>query len=99
MNDGLVALSKHTPAQRGDRTLLDALAPFCFTLAEGKTLHDAARAAWDGANSTKGMLPTLGRAAYMRNTGLAGELPPDPGAWGVAAIVEGFCEGFYGVSP
>ncbi|RDB27554.1 Dihydroxyacetone kinase 1 [Hypsizygus marmoreus] len=90
---GLDALSKHTPAKPGDRTLVDALAPFCAALTDGKTLEQAVDAARVGADSTKTMHPVLGRAAYVTLTENVGELPPDPGAWGVVAIVDGLRRG------
>ncbi|KAH7886514.1 DAK1 DegV-like protein [Phlebopus sp. FC_14] len=61
-------------------------------------MFDAAvRASKYGAESTRGMSARLGRASYVVGGsicgGVQGELPPDPGAWGVAAIVEGFVRG------
>ncbi|KAH7887234.1 DAK1 DegV-like protein [Phlebopus sp. FC_14] len=61
-------------------------------------MFDAAvKASKQGAESTRGMSARLGRASYVVGGsmcgGVQGELPPDPGAWGVAAIVEGFVRG------
>lgn len=44
-----------------------------------------------GAEKTRGMKARLGRASYV--TADDGKVPPDPGAWGVAAVVEGFVSG------
>ncbi|KAH7888295.1 hypothetical protein F5I97DRAFT_1924804 [Phlebopus sp. FC_14] len=62
-------------------------------------MFDAAvKASEQSAESTHGMSARLGRASYVVGGsmcgGVQGELPPDPGAWGVAAIVEGgVCQG------
>ncbi|KAH7886467.1 DAK1 DegV-like protein [Phlebopus sp. FC_14] len=61
-------------------------------------MFDAAvKASEQSAESTRGMSARLGRASYVVGGsmcgGVQGELPPDPGAWGVAAIVEGFVRG------
>ncbi|KAF8637501.1 hypothetical protein AX17_002786 [Amanita inopinata Kibby_2008] len=91
LNDALLSLSKHTPAKPGDRTIMDALYPFCASLADGEDIETASRAARRGAENTRGMQPKLGRAVYVRE--LSRELPPDPGAWGIVAIVEGLAQG------
>lgn len=97
----LDALAAHTPARPGDRTLVDALHPFSDALAHRAGLTTAVSAARAGAESTRGMAARLGRATYVRGgKGADGDeeeggegLPPDPGAWGVAAILEGFMRG------
>ncbi|KAH7908822.1 DAK2 domain-containing protein [Hygrophoropsis aurantiaca] len=104
LSAALKALGAHTPARPGDRTVVDALAPLCAALdASSSTplarLEAAARAARAGAESTRGMGARLGRASYVAgesgdgvegdNTGLEG-VPPDPGAWGVAVMMEGW---------
>lgn len=59
---------------------------------------EACKRAHDGALSTKGMKPRLGRAVYVElKEGLEHELPPDPGAWGVSVLVNGFWDGFCGM--
>ncbi|EGN97290.1 hypothetical protein SERLA73DRAFT_169673 [Serpula lacrymans var. lacrymans S7.3] len=112
----LSALGTHTPARPGDRTIVDALAPFCAVISssppppstaseEGGAsawigmLGEAVKAARRGAEGTRGMKARLGRAVYVgggEDGSEGGGLPPDPGAWGVAAIVEGFLEGLKG---
>ncbi|KAL4076580.1 hypothetical protein V8B97DRAFT_2021936 [Scleroderma yunnanense] len=90
LSKALVALSAHTPARPGDRTIIDALSPLNEILAR------AASAAKEGAESTRHMHARLGRAAYLSGGG-EGTPPvdasPDPGAWGIAAIAEGFVKG------
>ncbi|KAG5716221.1 Dihydroxyacetone kinase [Termitomyces sp. T112] len=94
---GLHALRKYTPAQPGDRTLIDALCPFCETMSqEGNTFEQAVDAAKKGAESTRYMSAVLGRAAYVTMPSTLEDLPPDPGAWGVVAILEGLCNGLTG---
>jgi dihydroxyacetone kinase len=93
----LQSLSTHTPARPGDRTLIDALSPFCTTLdKEGAaSLGKAVEAAHQGAEATRKMRPRLGRAVYVgideRDPGRS-EVP-DPGAWGVAALLRGLLNG------
>ena len=91
----LKELSVHTPARQGDRTLIDALHPFCAVLSDTKDIRMAAKAARVGAESTRNMRARLGRAAYVEEDPSKG-LPPDPGAWGIAALVEGLCTGWEG---
>jgi dihydroxyacetone kinase len=92
------ALGKYTPAKPGNRTLVDALAPFCSALSSGQTLEEAAKEARRGAERTRNMQAVLGRAAYISTGGnrQGDTVPPDPGAWGIAAIVDGFCHGLRG---
>ncbi|KAI0034041.1 Dak1 domain-containing protein [Vararia minispora EC-137] len=93
----LNALSAHTPALPGDRTLVDALRPFCDSLARSGDLQKAAEEARRGAAGTSGMHARLGRATYVGTAEHGGqELPPDPGAWGVAALIEGLYKGMNG---
>ncbi|KAI4122147.1 MAG: hypothetical protein LQ347_006605, partial [Umbilicaria vellea] len=53
-------LGKYTPAQPGDRTLVDALAPFVHTLGATGSVTEAAAAAKRGAEATKEMKASLG---------------------------------------
>ncbi|WFD33227.1 hypothetical protein MCUN1_000040 [Malassezia cuniculi] len=95
----LKSLSNYTPARPGDRTLVDALTPFCETLksqaesgADAKTaLSAAVDAAKDGAEKTRDMTARLGRAVYVGETK---EKVPDPGAWGVWALTAGILQNF-----
>ena len=87
----LKALEKYTPAQPGDRTLMDALCPFVETLKQSGNTREAAEAAKKGANKTKGMAPKLGRTVYVGGKGW--EDVPDPGAYGLSAFLIGLAEG------
>lgn len=77
-------------AHEGDKTLVDALAPFAATLDRDPAIPldvawtRAAEAARQGADGTAAMLPTLGRA---RTHGAKSVGTPDPGAVSFALIV------------
>ncbi|KAK4230451.1 Dak1 domain-containing protein [Podospora fimiseda] len=81
------SLNRYTPARPGDRTLMDALCPFIFTLRETGSVNEAAKAAFEGAEGTKGMKASLGRTVYIGGSGY--EQVPDPGAWGLACFFMG----------
>jgi dihydroxyacetone kinase len=91
LESSLKALGKYTPAQPGDRTLMDALFPFVQTLSKTGSFDDAARAAQAGAKGTKGMKASLGRTVYVGGEGF--QEVPDPGAHGLAELLLGLCEG------
>ena len=80
-------LGRYTPAQPGDRTLMDALVPFVNILQQTADIKKAAKAAKEGAQSTKGMKPSLGRSVYVGGTGY--EEVPDPGAYGLSIFLSG----------
>ena len=91
LQSSLDALSKYTPAKRGDRTLIDALSPFIGVLSETGDVKSAAEAAGAGAKGTKGMKASLGRTVYVGGEGWEGV--PDPGAYGLAEFLMGLSEG------
>jgi dihydroxyacetone kinase len=82
-------LGHYTPARVGDRTLVDALTPFCESLGGGKSLTESVTAAKAGAENTKKLRARLGRATYVTGIEDNKDAPPDPGAWGVWALVDG----------
>ena len=98
-------LSGYTPAQIGDRTIMDALVPFCDTLRSGEPFVVAVQHAKEGAEKTRGMKANLGRATYSTSSSATTDdstsgssrelppLPPDPGAWGISAILQGLLAG------
>ncbi|KAF0320322.1 dihydroxyacetone kinase [Colletotrichum asianum] len=87
LQSALSALGKYTPAQPGDRTVVDALAPFVSTFAARSSLKDAVEAARKGCESTKGMEASLGRSVYVG--GDEWKNCPDPGAYGLVKLLEG----------
>ena len=92
---GLRAVSRHTKARPGDKTMMDALVPAVNALREadsaGRTLPDAlaeaASAARGGAEATKDMIARVGRSRLSgeKTRGYA-----DPGATSIALIFSGF---------
>jgi dihydroxyacetone kinase len=94
LQDGLAELYRYTPARQGHRTLMDALIPFIATFAAEQDLDKACAAAAAGAESTRSLTPILGRASYVSRNHLAAEGGlPDPGAIGVASVVNGIKDG------
>ncbi|KAL8657607.1 MAG: hypothetical protein Q9226_001750 [Calogaya cf. arnoldii] len=90
LSESLKALGVYTPAQPGDRTLMDALVPFVETLKATGNTKQAAEAAKRGAENTKGMTPSLGRSVYVGGKGHT-EVP-DPGAYGLSQFLTGLAE-------
>ncbi|KAA8901690.1 Dak1 domain-containing protein [Sphaerosporella brunnea] len=84
----LTGLGRYTAARPGDRTMMDALVPFLVALGRGEDLKTAAKKAREGAESTRGMRPKLGRTVYIDRVGNV----PDPGAIGVAVFAEGMAQ-------
>ncbi len=89
LEEGCQAISELGGAKPGDRTMLDALAPFVKSMkagaAEGlqpqEILQKAVEDARKGADSTSQMMPRLGRSSYLGHRALG---HPDPGAEAVA---------------
>lgn len=88
------ALAKYTPAQPGDRTLMDALSPFIQELAKTKDVDAAAKAAEKGTEATKNLQAKLGRSVYVGGESEWLGKIPDPGAVGLSAFFTGIAEGF-----
>ena len=88
--DGVVARGK---AERGDKTLIDALAPACdaldAALAGGSSLADAltaaASAAHEGRDATVPLQARKGRASYLGERSIG---HPDPGATSLALLLD-----------
>ena len=88
----LEALRKYTSAAPGDRTLMDSLVPFVETLASTMDIGAAAQASRKGAETTKTMKASLGRAVYVGGENEWMGKIPDPGAWGLAEFLDGVAE-------
>ncbi|KAH6635073.1 dihydroxyacetone kinase [Chaetomium sp. MPI-SDFR-AT-0129] len=89
-------LSQYTPAQVGDRTVMDTLIPFAEAMHSAQSFEAGVQAAVAGAEKTRTLKPRLGRATYVGvETGEDGkvDLVPDPGAWGVMVAIRGLLEG------
>ncbi|KMU89139.1 dihydroxyacetone kinase [Coccidioides immitis H538.4] len=93
LQQSLKALAKYTPAQPGDRTLIDALVPFINKLTESGDVKAAARAAQEGAESTKSMKASLGRSVYIGGEDEWIGKIPDPGAYGLSEFLNGLADG------
>lgn len=93
MKSSFAALGKYTPAKPGDRTLIDALAPFVDTLLETGDVRVAAAAAQQGTESTKAMKASLGRSVYVGGEEEWIGKIPDPGAFGLSEFLTGLAEG------
>ncbi len=90
LTSALKRLYTYTRARPPSRTLVDPLQAFIETLA-GPNLDFAAavKAAGDAALKTRDLTAKAGRSAYVEGDRLKEERIPDPGAWGVKAILEG----------
>ncbi|KAJ5218747.1 Dihydroxyacetone kinase 1 [Penicillium cinerascens] len=92
LKHSVTALGKYTPAKPGDRTLMDALVPFCDTLLETHDIRVAAAAAQQGTESTKSMKASLGRSVYVGGESEWIGKVPDPGAYGLTEFLTGIAE-------
>lgn len=82
---GLQQMKHYGGAERGDRTLIDALQPALEALAEGADLRHAADAARAGNDATAAMdKANAGRSAYFNSDSLTGH--KDPGAYAIEKV-------------
>ncbi|KAI0629148.1 dihydroxyacetone kinase [Trametes polyzona] len=91
LSSALSKLYTYTRARPPSRTLVDPLATFIGALAEtkGANVANAAKLAGDAALHTRDLEAKAGRSAYVEGDRLKQERVPDPGAWGVKAILDG----------
>lgn len=96
---GLEGVRKNTKAQRGDKTIIDALEPAvdaidsCDSNDCGEVLAAGAKAAFEGAEATKGMKAEFGRA---RNLGDKTIGHIDAGALSWATMIDAFAKSVQG---
>ncbi|EOO03350.1 putative dihydroxyacetone kinase protein [Phaeoacremonium minimum UCRPA7] len=88
LQGAMEALGRYTPARPGDRTVVDALAPFIEAFTSSGDISTAVQAARKGCENTKGMEASLGRSVYVG--GDEWKNCPDPGAFGLVKFLEGF---------
>lgn len=101
----LETLKGYTNARENSRTLMDALIPFVNELSTAvftdnenasNALQRALKATEDGAEATKWMQSSFGRSTYV-GASAGDENPtkgiPDPGAYGIVAIIKGIQSG------
>lgn len=82
MRDGIVQRGKAEP---GQKTMLDAWHPAAEAVRRGASPTEIAEAARAGAEATKGMVATLGRAERLGERTLG---HPDPGAVSAVMVIE-----------
>jgi triose/dihydroxyacetone kinase / FAD-AMP lyase (cyclizing) len=92
LKSAVTALAKYTPAQVGDRTLVDALVPFSDTLLKTADVHAAAKAAEEGTEATKHLKASLGRTVYVGSEEEWLGKVPDPGAYGLSEFLSGLAD-------
>jgi phosphoenolpyruvate---glycerone phosphotransferase subunit DhaL len=93
--EAIVSIQKRGGAKLGDKTLLDALIPAAKSLEEcalnGKTIKEAfttaANSAYEGAEATKALVASKGRATYVGERSLG---HPDAGAVAISVILKSF---------
>ncbi|MDX8520459.1 DAK2 domain-containing protein [Mesorhizobium dulcispinae] len=85
MRDGIVQPGKAEP---GQKTMLDAWAPAADAAIDGQNADAIAAAAHQGAEATRDMIATVGRAAHLGERSLG---HPDPGSVSAAMLVEEIC--------
>ncbi len=91
--DAVAAIQKRGGAKLGDKTLLDALIPATIALKEadqvGKSMREAfeeaSKKAEEGAEATKSMIASKGRASYVGDRSLN---IPDAGAEAISIILK-----------
>lgn len=97
MKDALYdGLFHYTKARQGGRTLVDTLQPFVDTLVETGDVKALVVAAAKSCDRTALLHAQFGRASYVNEAEFKEEEGgvPDPGAVGLLAIIEGFCESY-----
>ncbi|KAF2489686.1 dihydroxyacetone kinase [Lophium mytilinum] len=83
-------LKLYTSARVGDRTVMDALIPFCESLEKEGDFGKAVAEAEKGAKATAGMKARFGRATYVADDkAQEGDMPPDPGAFAAGVFLRG----------
>jgi dihydroxyacetone kinase-like protein len=85
MRDGIAQRGKAEP---GQKTMLDAWAPAADAAIDGQNADVIVAAARGGAEATRDMVATVGRAARLGERSLG---HPDPGAISAAMLVEEIC--------
>jgi dihydroxyacetone kinase len=82
-------LYTYTRARPPSRTLVDPLAAFADAFsANPSDLETAVKKAAEAAEATRDVEARVGRSAYIEAGLLKRERAPDPGAWGVKALLE-----------
>ena len=93
MADGITQRGKAEP---GHKTMLDAWAPAADLARQGASWPAICSAAEAGAEATRGMVATLGRAARLGERSLG---HPDPGAVSASMVITEFARVFDRAPP
>jgi dihydroxyacetone kinase-like protein len=99
MDEGIAAVKKRGKSDRGAKTMLDVLVPVQLAWVQAGTerlgaleaLERLRGAARDGLESTRPLMATKGRAAFLRERSI-GHL--DPGACSSCLLVNAACDAF-----
>jgi dihydroxyacetone kinase-like protein len=99
IDEGVAAVKKRGKSDRGAKTMLDVLVPvqqaWVQATAQGlglpETLDRLRQAASDGLESTRPLMASKGRAAFLRERSI-GHL--DPGAFSSCLLVNAACDAF-----
>ncbi|KAH8830099.1 dihydroxyacetone kinase [Flagelloscypha sp. PMI_526] len=95
LSEALASLYVYTRARPPTRTLINPLAAFISAFESAPTDFKAAvKAGNDAAEETRKLKGTAGRAAYVSGDELQKHAVPDPGAWGVKGVLDGFATVF-----
>jgi dihydroxyacetone kinase-like protein len=97
IDEGVAAVKKRGKSDRGAKTMLDVLVPVQVAWVQATTeglgteeaLERLRRAAEDGLESTRPLMATKGRAAFLRERSI-GHL--DPGAFSSCLLVNAACD-------
>lgn len=99
IDEGVAAVKKRGKSDRGAKTMLDVLVPVQLAwtkagaegLDVGATIERLRQAARDGLESTRPLLATKGRAAFLRERSI-GHL--DPGACSSCLLINAACDAY-----
>lgn len=100
VNAGVAAIQHRGKANRGDKTMLDTLIPVAEAMSAGAAAEkppaeiaaSVKSAAADGVESTRDILATKGRAAFLGERAI-GHI--DPGAKSCAVMAAAICDALY----
>lgn len=96
--DGIEAVKKYGAAEKGDRTMLDALCPAADALQRNASssipdaMKEAGKAAARGAEETVNMAAKAGRSSYIAAENLC---KPDPGAVAISLIFDSIVKSLF----
>lgn len=92
-DQAIAGVKQRGKSEAGEKTMLDAMIPALEAMKKameegkrnGEIFEEGVKAAWAGAESTKGMIATKGRASYVGARGIGHQ---DPGATSFSLLLE-----------